>query len=141
MHHPFALEALRLPRPLHSVLAVVALALLAGCGSDGGGEPRQSIGWSAQLVSPNGAEGAAVLELDGVVAATRAPAGTRVMHHVSGGVTRVVVVREEPGQIAFELDLAERGAAPAASVIEVSGPDDALRAPATGYRVSLRGTD
>lgn len=141
MHHPFAFHPSRTPRPLRRVLAVLALVPLAACGSDGGGEPRQSVTWSAQLVSPNGAEGAAVLELDGAVAATRTPAGTRVMHHVDGGVTRVVVVRDEPGQLSFELDLAGRGAAPAASVIEVSGPDDALRASTTGYRVSLRGTN
>ena len=82
-----------------------------------------------------------MLELEGIVAATRAPAGTRVMHHVDAGVTRVVVVRDQPGQLAFELDLAERGAAPAARVIQVSGPDDALRASTSGYRLSLRGTD
>lgn len=141
MHHPFAFDLPRVPRPLRRIVTLAALALLSSCGSDGGGEPRQSVTWTAQLVSPNGDEGAAVLELDGAVAATRAPAGTRVMHHVDGGVTRIVVVRDQPGQLSFEVDLAERGAAPAASVIEVSGPDDALRASTEGYRLSLRGTN
>ena len=141
MHHLFALDRPHVARTARRVFTFLALALLAACGSDGGGEPRQAITWSAQLVSPNGAEGAAVLELEGVVAATRAPAGTRVLHSVDGDVTRVVVVRDQPGQLSFELDLVERGAAPAASVIEVSGPDDALRATTTAYRVSLRGTD
>jgi hypothetical protein len=138
MHRPFESQPRRVARPLSRVLTLLALALLSACGSDGGGEPLQSLTWSAQLVSPNGAEGAAVLEIDGDVAAVRGPAGSRILTHDANGRTRVIVVLDQPGTIAFELDLAERAPKPGANVVEVSGPDDALRATTAGYSVSVR---
>lgn len=126
-------------RAARVLLAAAALAIASACGSDAG-EPRPSLTYAVELDSPNGDEGAAVFELEGDVAAVRAPAGSRVMTNDVGSVTRVIVVRDEPGAIAFEIDLAERGVAPDVSVVEVSGPDDALR-PSTGsYSVSVRGT-
>ena len=138
MHPPFVLRRRRLARPVSRVLALVALALLSACGSDGGGEPLQSRTWSAQLVSPNGAEGAAVLQIDGDIAAVRGPAGSRILTHRANGATRVIVVLDQPGAIALELDLAERAPAPEANVVEVSGPDDTLRGSTAGYAVTLR---
>lgn len=125
-------------RAARAVVAAAAIVLSAACGSDSG-EPRPSATWSAVLESPFGDEGAAVLELEGDVVAARAPQGTRVMHNRSGGVTRLVVVRDEPGTITFEIDLPEGDAAPAATVVEVSGPDDALRATTSGYSVVFAG--
>ena len=118
-------------------LVAAAAVFLAACGTDSN-EPQQALTFAVELDSPNGDEGAALLELEGDVAVVRAPAGTRIMMHRDGGATRVVVVRDEPGSIAFEVDLAEPGPAPEARVIEVSGPDDALRAVSSGYAVSFR---
>ena len=118
-------------------LVAAAAVFLAACGSDSN-EPQQALTYAAELDSPNGDEGAALLELEGAVAAVRAPAGARVLTHRAGDVTRVVVVLDEPGSIAFEVDLAEPGPAPGARVIEVSGPDDALRAVSSRYAVSFR---
>ena len=118
-------------------LAASAALFLAACGSDAG-EPPQSLTYAAELESPNGAEGAAVLEVEGDVAAVRAPQGARLLTHRDGDVTRIVVVLDAPGTIAFELDLAERGPAPRARVVEVSGADDALRASTSRYAVSFR---
>ena len=130
MQHPFHRRGAR------PILAVAAL-FLAACGSDSKAPP-QSLGFFVELESPNGAEGAAVLELDGDVAAVRAPAGSRVLTYAASGMTRVIVVLDQPGTIAFEIDLAERGPAPEARVIEVSDPNDALRAPSSRYDVSFR---
>jgi hypothetical protein len=124
-------------RAARALLAAASLLAAAACGSDSG-EPRQSLSYSVELESPNGAEGAAVLEIDGDVAAVRGPAGARILTHDANGATRVIVVLDQPGTIAFELDLAERGPSPEASVVEVSGPDDALRATTAGYSVSVR---
>jgi hypothetical protein len=93
---------------------------------------------TATLRSPNGAEGAAVVELSGPgIGAVTGVDGT-VFAEAVGGVTRVVVLRATPGEVAFRVTMAEGAEQPGATVVEVAGGDDALRPSLSGYRVEFR---
>jgi hypothetical protein len=114
------------------VLGALACDATSPRGPSGPGEV------AARLVSPNGAEGAAVLELSGSgIGAVRASAGTTLFIAAEGATTRLVLVRETPGELAFHVHLADRATAPTARVIEVAGGDDQLRTSLTGYRVEF----
>ena len=90
----------------------------------------------ATLVSPNGAEGAALFELpvDGVSDVT-AVAG-EALEVVRNGRRQVVIVRDEAGPIAFRFTAADATRPPDVRVVQVSGPDDRPRV-VTGYRVAV----
>lgn len=127
-------------RPAHrrrgTVIAAATLLLVApSCDSTGPESPRA---YDLRVASPNGAEGAAVLELRGPVARVTAPAGL-VLAHGDGDVTRVVLVLDTPGELRLAVNPATRGATVEATLVEVSGPDDRPRASVDGYTVSLEG--
>ena len=129
----------RRPRsPAARILLAAVFALAFTACDDSSEEPVLALSYAATLESPAGAEGAAVIELEGDIASVRAEPGSRLMSHRTGDVTRVIVLRDQPGSIAFDVDLAEEGPAPSARVIEVSGPDDAQRASTAGYHLALR---
>lgn len=119
---------------------LAAITCIATLGCDAG-EPAPPAGPGevvARLVSPNGAEGAAVVELTGAgIGEVRGAPGTTVFAAASGPATRVVVLRDTPGELAFHVRLAERSAPPAARVIEVADGEDRLRASLAGYRVAF----
>jgi hypothetical protein len=118
-----------------SVLILPALLGLAACepgtGSDPGGEYR------AVLESPNGAEGAAAIELTGPgIESVTAEAG-RLFTQAADGTTRVVLVREPAGPIEFQVTMARGQQPPAARVVEVADGSDRPRASLDGYRVTF----
>lgn len=89
------------------------------------------------LVSPNGAEGAVVLELVGSgLGAISAEEGI-ALAGVAGDVVRVVVVRERPGRIEFTIQVADLSSPPSVRIVEVAGPDDRLRSGLAGYGIAL----
>ena len=117
------------------ILPAALLALAAcdrgGTGSDAGGEYR------AVLQSPNGAEGAAAIELTGPgIQSVTADAG-RLFTQASGGITRVVVVQDPAGPIEFLVTMARGQEPPAARVVEVADGSDRPRASLEGYRVTF----
>ena len=122
----------RLPLPFALLLA---LALLAGCDSTAPKRPGELV--TATLVSPNGAEGAAVLEFTGPGVREVTSEAARVFARTSGDVTRVVVVRDQPGTIQLRVRLADPTRKPAAAVVEVAGGDDAVRPSLAGSRVDF----
>jgi hypothetical protein len=136
-NEPRARRAGPVPRARRGVAAAAAAATLAAgaCGDAGPGPAAESRPSLLRVVSPNGAEGAAVFELAGV-AAVRAPAG-RVFVQAGGaaGVTRAVLVLDEPGPLRLVVDPAP-GATPRATLVEVAAPDDALRPSLAGYGVT-----
>jgi hypothetical protein len=95
--------------------------------------------FDASVISPNGLEGAVVLELEGTFFGVTAPSGSQLFTHASDGVTRVVVVLDNPGNIAFTLTLDDLGEAPDVRIIEVADGANALREPLRGYRVEFTG--
>lgn len=125
-----------LPR-LRLLLTAVAVGVVpAGC-TDGPAPGPGTL--AASLVSPHGAEGAAVLELVGPgIEGVSGGAGARVWGRPGGGDTvAVVVVADQPGALTFRVAVADTLLRPEVRVVEVAGPDDALRGVLAGYRVEL----
>lgn len=90
------------------------------------------------LVSPYGAEGAAVLELTGGVAlgvVASEYGDTFYEHH--GDTTRAVMVLDEAGTIRFTVQTEDIGELPTVTVIQVAGGDNRLRADVSGYEVEF----
>ncbi len=111
---------------------VLALAALAACADEG---PVSGPGTlTATLRSPNGAEGAALVSLlgDGVGPIT-AVGETEAYAHTGDGSTRVVLVNQAGGTLAFAVAVADTTQPPAFVVLEVAAPDDELRSSVAGY--------
>jgi hypothetical protein len=115
---------------------VVALLLVGACTGEG---PVSAPGTlTATLVSPNGAEGAAVIVLAGDGVTDVQPLGdTEVHSRTTGTTTWVVLLSELGGTLAFSLTVPDTTQPPTAVVQEVAGADDALRDLASGYRVEF----
>ena len=115
----------------------LGLALLAACADEG---PVSGPGTlSATLVSPNGAEGAALVVLlgDGVGAVSQNGAA-RVFSYAGNSVTNIVLVNDEGGDLSFSVAVADTLQKPPYVIVEVAGPDDELRPTTTEYSLELR---
>lgn len=117
------------------LLLAAALSLGAcdrgGTGSDDGGEYR------AVLESPNGAEGAAAIELTGPgIQSVTASAG-RLFTQTAGTTTHVVLIHEPAAAIEFRVTMEPGQKPPAARVVEVADGNDRPRASLDGYRVTF----
>ncbi len=113
---------------------VAAIGLVAGCGDDPVPGPGML---TATVESPSGAEGAARLELVGEGIVEVSPIEGRVFGEPHGDTMIVVVVNEAGGRLVFGVEVADTTRKPAATLLEVSGPDDRLRA-LGGYSVDIR---
>ena len=115
--------------------AAALLVVAAGCESTG--EPRAIDGaYTVRLISPNGAEGAAVLELTGPGIASVTPLEGEVFSSLHEQATRALVLLTDPGEIRFRVELRGATVLPQARVVAVAGPEDQHRDLA-GYRVEL----
>lgn len=121
-----------------SVRGVVLLAALALSGCTDIGPTRGPGKLAATLRSPSGDEGAAVLSLlgEGVLEVTKV-GETEVYAVASGLTTRVVLINQSGGTLAFEVAVADVGRPVLALVREVAGPDDELRSDLSEYRVEF----
>ncbi len=110
--------------------------LLWSCGSEspvplGPGEVR------GVLVSPHGAEAAAVISLSGTgISDVQAERGS-LFQQTDGSLTRVVLILDEPGEMSFTVRVTERSEPPAANVLEVADEDNKLRDRLPLYRVEF----
>jgi hypothetical protein len=113
------------------------MLLAAACG-DGGPESGPGT-LTATVLSPNGAEGAAVVEVFGPgIGAVGALEG-RVFSERRGDTVRVVMVRDgDAGDLRFTLSVADTTEFFGGTVLEVAGPDDALRAGVSSYTLEVR---
>ncbi len=93
---------------------------------------------TAALVSPNGAEGAAVVDVAGTVENISGSSGVSVYTTPSATGTRVILVRMTPGALEMSFRTQDISRPPNISVVEVADGDDAVRASLTGYRMEFR---
>ena len=102
-------------------------------------EPKGGPGTvTAVLVSPNGPEGAAVLDVNGVVESFTATNDVSVYTTPSSTGTRVVLVRVTPGELSVKMKVSNTLEPPPVTVVEVAGGDDKLRASVSGYQVAFQ---
>ncbi|UCC47466.1 MAG: hypothetical protein JSV41_08150 [Gemmatimonadota bacterium] len=89
------------------------------------------------VVSPNGAEGAAVLETvaEGIVEAAAEDGDAYVFR--AGNTSRIVVLLNDPSEIRFTLWVEDIHAPPALRIVEVADGENRLRATLSGYRVEV----
>jgi hypothetical protein len=122
----------RLAAACSFVAALVACDLLGPSGPSGPG-------WlHADLVSPNGQEGAAVLELvGGRDLETVALDGGEVFYEREGNTTRIVAIMDDPGQIRIQIRTEDVGRLPSAAIVQVADGENRLRSSLAGYRVSF----
>jgi hypothetical protein len=91
----------------------------------------------ATLVSPNGAEGAAVFESTSeTIRDVSAETGDLFFGTLSGS-TRIIVVLETPGEIRFTLAVDDVNEPPSLRLIEVADGDDVPRRDLRDYSVQL----
>jgi len=134
--HPRRLRPAAALRGAPRLLAALLLAALGACGDQG---PVSGAGaFTVTLVSPNGPEGAAVVELlgDGLGEIT-AYGDTEVYSYASEGRTRVVLIDPSGGTLAFRVAVADTTQRPTSVVREVAGLDDELRPTTAGYVLEL----
>jgi len=117
-------------------LLVAAIFLTAGC-TDGGSAPHPPSAMDVTLESPNGPEGALLVELDGTVGSAETATG-HLFRHQAEGRTQLLLVLETAGEIRFRLGVPDGASPPDYRIIEVSGPDDRLRDDLSAYRLSFQ---
>ena len=109
---------------------------VAACGDAG---PVSGPGTlTAVLVSPNGAEGAAVISFASAGVGAIGAVSGEVFSRVEGNSVTVVVINEPGGELSFSVALADTTQKPLGLVEEVAGPDDELRGTLSGYEVEFR---
>jgi hypothetical protein len=119
-------------------LVIALLVATAGCDDGEVTTPVPVPGDLAiSLVSPNGAEGAAVFETSDPGIVGIAAAGSVDAFHLegAGGKSRIVVLLDQPGTIAFTLSVEDLNDPPQMEIVEVADPDNRLRAVLTGYEL------
>lgn len=122
-------------RPVRLPLLLAIVALTA-CADE---SPVSGPGtMTATLISPNGAEGAALVILVGEGMGDITPIGdTEVFARVGSSSTQIVLINQVGGDLSFQVAVADTTQLPLAVVQEVAGPDDELRSSVTGYSVEF----
>ncbi len=113
-------------------LVLSTFMLLAGCGD----EPSGPGTLTATLVSPNGAEGSALVVLYGQGLGAVRPIEGSVFSREAGDTLRVVVVNPDGGPLRFTVTVDDITRMPTAAVLEVADTEDRLRTLA-GYTVEI----
>ena len=118
-----------------TALACAAAVLFLACGEDATQPALVPGDLTVRVVSPNGLEGAAVLQTiqEGIVDITSEVG--QAHHWRAGDVSRIVVLLDEPGEIRFTLSVADLNRPPQLRVVEVADPDNRLRSLLVGYVV------
>ena len=130
-------------RPLPALrlgLLTILLLTLPGCIDLGPSGPQGRGSITVDLMSPNGAEGAAVFELTGGTGLGVVSSFGGEVYYNSNygtGVTRVVVVMDVPGDVQFKVRTSNVGDLPSVTVLQVTDGDDQLRSSLGGYEVEV----
>lgn len=120
------------------LLLLPAALALAGCDPGGTGPSLEGGTFHAVLESPNGPEGAALLQLEGTgITSVTAMGGVLAGPDLASAQKRMVVIREPAGTLEFRVVVAPGNETPTVQVLQVAGGDDVLRGSLNGYRVTL----
>lgn len=121
---------------LKHLLFAAPLALFGACSDEG---PVSGPGVvTATLMSPHGAEGAALISLLGEgVGSVTAVGDTEAYAYTDGATTQVVLVNQLGGELSFRFAVTDTLELPEWVVREVADPDDALRSGTSGYQLEL----
>ena len=122
----------------HPTLAALAVAALAFAGCEGSTRPDGPGTLTAALVSPNGAEGAAILDVVGPVESFNGSSDVSVHTTPTANGVRAIVVRLSPGALQMSMRVPDVSNPPAITVVEVAGGNDKLRPSISGYQVDIR---
>jgi hypothetical protein len=116
--------------------ALLAAALACAIGSCDAGPIQPTAGeLELAVISPNGSEGAALIELEGVAFARITAVNGRVFTHRSGDRTRVVILRDFPGNLVIRVAVDDVQDRPRVMILEVASGDNGLRDELSEYRV------
>lgn len=119
-----------------SILACAALTFVAtACDST---QPKHSGTLTAVLASPNGPEGAAVLDVSGPVDTVTAVEGTQLFQTPTATGKRIILVRLAAGELSMRVAVPDVGSLPQISVVEVADGDNKIRQSTSGYTVSFK---
>jgi hypothetical protein len=118
----------------HAARGLSLLAVVVASACDSQAAPGSL---AAMLVSPNGPEGAAYVTLFGP-GITVSPLGARTFSHAVGDTVHVVLVRDQPGDLSFLINVPDTTQHPAVVIREVAGGDNRLRADASAYRLDIQ---
>ena len=120
-----------------ALAAALAVAGVTSCDSEPSG-PTGPGTIVVAVTSPNGPEGAAMVELSGGIAlgAAESSSGDVFVEHGAES-SRVVVILDQPGQIRFTLRSGNVGSPPNVVLVQVAGGDNQLRTSLDGYDVEV----
>lgn len=127
----------RLARRARPALLGLGMAALAGCDLLGPSGPEGPGHFRVEVASPFGPESAAVLEVRGGDLGEVLVEGGAVWSRQTGDGLRVVVVLNEPGPIRLRVSTPNVARLPKVTVLEVAGPDNALRPPSPPHEVRV----
>jgi hypothetical protein len=123
-------------RAFRRLVAVGAVCALGGCDDPA---PIPGPGTlTAVVVSPNGAEGAAVVSFSSEGVGEIGAVSGDVFSREENGTVTVVVINEPGGELSFAVALADTTQKPVGVVEEVAAPDDKLRSTLAGYALEFR---
>lgn len=130
------MNTLRVP----AAVLLSALLLVWACSDDPAG-PSGPADVVVEVVSPNGLEGAAVLEISGGgfsdLRLAAAGEGVLFAESTSAGEALVGVILDRGGDLRFVMTVEDAGDPPRIDVLSVAGADDRLRPSTAGYQVRI----
>lgn len=121
------------PRSAHFRVSALLLVLTAAACDSDGADPRAR----TVTITPQIDNGAAVVLLVGAPISTVTSGEADVFVSTSGDTTRVVLLREVPGPLRFDVLLEDATLDPVGTVLQVSDGENALRADVNTYRVEV----
>jgi hypothetical protein len=123
---------------LFPTLILVSVFVTACGGEKGPINPPGGPGtMTATLVSPTGPEGGVLVHLIGNGATSiTAPVGD-LFTSVSGDTVKVLLLREDPGELAFGFSLPDTTRQPTVRIQQVTGGDNQLRSGLSSYTLRI----
>ena len=121
------------PPSLRIVVATVLACASGSCDSGPTGPIAGDLEFT--IVSPNGPEGAALIELRAAGPVPVTSTEARVFTNRLADRTKILLVRTSPGTLTFRITVSDVRNPPTVSILEVAGGVNQLRGGLAGYRI------